>query len=82
MINLFRNSIHVLFVICFLNADTNPFKYINQDILDNMKTNIPLNRLGASEDIANLVCYLSSDLSSYITGQTINVDGGFSIKND
>ena len=53
---------------------------LNQDILDNMKKNIPLNRLGVSEDIANLVCYLSSDLSSYITGQTINIDGGMTIK--
>ncbi|MDC0145651.1 SDR family oxidoreductase, partial [bacterium] len=42
--------------------------------------NIPLNRLGSSQDIADLVCYLSSDLSSYITGQTINIDGGMTIK--
>jgi 3-oxoacyl-[acyl-carrier protein] reductase len=53
---------------------------LNQKILDNMKKNIPLNRLGVSEDIANLVCYLSSDLSSYITGQIINIDGGMTIK--
>jgi len=53
---------------------------LNQKILDNMKQNIPLNRLGVSKDIANLVCYLSSDLSSYITGQVINVDGGMTIK--
>ena len=52
---------------------------INQDILDNMKRNIPLNRLGLSEDIASLVCYLSSDISSYITGQVINIDGGMTI---
>ena len=52
---------------------------LNQDILDNMKRNIPLNRLGLSEDIASLVCYLSSDISSYITGQVINIDGGMTI---
>jgi len=53
---------------------------LNQEILNNMKKNIPLNRLGTSQDVANLVCYLSSDLSSYITGQTINIDGGMTIK--
>lgn len=53
---------------------------LNQEILNNMKRNIPLNRLGTSRDVADLVCYLSSDLSSYITGQTINIDGGMTIK--
>ena len=45
-----------------------------------MKQNIPLNKLGTSQDIANLVSFLCSDLSSYITGQVINVDGGMTIK--
>ena len=53
---------------------------LDDNILDKMKENIPLNKLGSTEDIANLVCYLSSDLSSYITGQVINVDGGMTIK--
>ena len=42
--------------------------------------NIPLNKFGTSQDIADLACYLCSDLSSYITGQVINVDGGMTIK--
>lgn len=37
---------------------------------------IPLKRGGQPEDVANLVMFLASDLSAYITGQTINVDGG------
>lgn len=37
---------------------------------------IPLKRGGTPEDVANLALFLASDLSSYITGQTINVDGG------
>jgi NAD(P)-dependent dehydrogenase (short-subunit alcohol dehydrogenase family) len=37
---------------------------------------IPLGRLAAPADIANTVAFLASDLSSYITGQTIVVDGG------
>ena len=38
---------------------------------------IPLGRTGSPDDIAALVCYLASDVSAYVTGQTISVDGGF-----
>lgn len=37
---------------------------------------IPLSRFGTAEDVAKAVLFLASDLSSYITGQTINIDGG------
>ena len=37
---------------------------------------IPLGRLGTSEEVANLVVFLASDQSSYLTGQAINVTGG------
>ena len=37
---------------------------------------IPLKRGGKPEDVANLCLFLSSDLSTFITGQVINVDGG------
>ena len=37
---------------------------------------IPLNRLGLPADVANMVCFLCSDNSSYITGQTIHINGG------
>ncbi len=37
---------------------------------------IPLKRGGTPEDVANLSLFLASDMSAYITGQTINVDGG------
>ena len=60
--------------------NTNMTKEISEEVFNNMKKNIPLDKLGKSEDVANLVCYLSSDLSSYITGQTINIDGGMTIK--
>ncbi len=38
--------------------------------------NIPLNRLGKSEDVASLVAFLASDDANYITGSTFVVDGG------
>ncbi|WP_066873767.1 3-oxoacyl-[acyl-carrier-protein] reductase [Clostridium mediterraneense] len=41
-----------------------------------IKTNLPLKRLGMVEDVANLVVFLASNKSDYITGQVINVDGG------
>ncbi len=37
---------------------------------------IPLNKFGRPEDVANAVLFLASDLSSYITGETIHVNGG------
>jgi len=38
--------------------------------------NIPMGRAGTGEDVAGLVAFLASDDAAYITGQTINVDGG------
>jgi 3-oxoacyl-[acyl-carrier protein] reductase len=46
------------------------------ELVEQYSANIPLARLGQPEDVANLVAFLSSDLSNYITGQVINVDGG------
>jgi 3-oxoacyl-[acyl-carrier protein] reductase len=49
---------------------------IPEDDIKNWLTNIPLNRPGTPEDVANLCVFLGSDMSSYITGQAINVAGG------
>ena len=40
---------------------------------------IPLNRLGVADDVANACLFLASDLSSYITGAVIDVNGGMLI---
>jgi 3-oxoacyl-[acyl-carrier protein] reductase len=49
---------------------------LSEEIVAEYIKNIPIPRLGEPEDIANLVAFLASDLSNYITGQVINVDGG------
>ena len=47
-----------------------------QEIKKSWKNNTSLNRLGTPQEIANVVAFLASDESSYITGQDISVDGG------
>jgi len=49
---------------------------LNQDAIKAWRESIPLKRGGSVTDVANLVLFLASDLSSYITGQVIHVDGG------
>jgi 3-oxoacyl-[acyl-carrier protein] reductase len=56
--------------------DTDMTSVLNEDLKESMLKNIPQNRFGEPEDVANLVLFLASDMSSYITGQVINVDGG------
>lgn len=40
---------------------------------------IPLGRLGVPEDVANMALFLASDLSNYVTGQVLSVDGGMTL---
>lgn len=49
---------------------------LKEDIKDQIAKTIPLKRMGTAEDVANVVKFLVSEDSSYITGQVINVDGG------
>ncbi|GAB4271532.1 3-oxoacyl-[acyl-carrier-protein] reductase [Thermincola ferriacetica] len=49
---------------------------LSDEIKGELQKQIPLGRLGQPEDVANLVVFLASDNASYITGQTIAVDGG------
>lgn len=56
--------------------DTDMTSVLNENLKETMLKNIPQNRFGSPEDVANLVLFLVSDMSSYITGQIINVDGG------
>ena len=53
---------------------------MTENILENVKamltSRIPMSKLGSGEDVANTVAFLSSDEASYITGETIHVNGG------
>jgi len=58
-------------------VETDMTSYLKEgDQSDKYKAGIPLGRFGTSEDIANVTLFLASDLSSYVTGQVINADGG------
>ena len=48
-------------------------------VREEWKKKIPLRRGGQVEDIANVATFLASDLSSYVTGQVIQVDGGMNM---
>ncbi len=49
----------------------------HEDILIDMAKRVPMNRLGGPEEIASAVLFLASKQASYITGNTIQVDGGY-----
>lgn len=59
--------------------ETDMMKNFSSEDKDALKESTPLNRLGRPEDIANLVYFLSTDEASFITGQIITVDGGFTL---
>tara|TARA_B100000900_G_scaffold400922_1_gene405047 strand:- start:8693 stop:9436 length:744 start_codon:yes stop_codon:yes gene_type:complete len=55
---------------------TDMFDQIDEKALNSSIERTPLNRVAEPEEIANVALFLASDLSSFITGQTIRVDGG------
>ena len=56
--------------------ETNMTEVLKQEVKDEIAKNIPLKRMGTPQDVANVVKFLASEDSSYITGQVISVDGG------
>lgn len=59
--------------------DTAMTQALPEDVRKEWASKIPLRRGGTVEDIANTALYLASDLSSYVTGQVIQVDGGMNM---
>ena len=56
--------------------ETEMTENLNEEVVQKWRNAIPLKRGGVPKDVANACVFLASDLSSYITGQVINVDGG------
>ena len=56
--------------------DTDMTRELNDDIKNALLSSIPLNRLGEAEEIAHAVAFLASAGASYITGETLHVNGG------
>lgn len=59
--------------------DTDMTKILKEEMKDQIRQQIPLKKLGQPKDVAQTVTFLASDNSAYITGQTIQVDGGLGI---
>ena len=55
---------------------TNMTDQINDEVKKSLMSRIPMNKLGNGEDVSNSVAFLASDAASYITGETIHVNGG------
>ena len=49
---------------------------LSEEVVQGWRDGIPLKRGGKPADVANACVFLASDLSSYITGQVLHVDGG------
>lgn len=60
-------------------VETDMTDKLAQGIKDNLVLNIPMGRIGEAKEIANVALFLASDLSSYITGQVIGVNGGMAM---
>jgi NAD(P)-dependent dehydrogenase (short-subunit alcohol dehydrogenase family) len=52
---------------------------LNEEQFEAIRAGVPIGRLGAPQDVANAYLYLASDLSSYVTGAVIDVNGGMHI---
>tara|TARA_B100000900_G_C20555000_1_gene706387 strand:- start:12 stop:746 length:735 start_codon:yes stop_codon:yes gene_type:complete len=56
--------------------ETNMTEKINESFKEVLLSRIPMSKLGTGDDVSNTVAFLASDLASYITGETVHVNGG------
>ena len=62
-----------------LTADEIWADVLPEDVKTALLAKIPEGKLGEAQDIANVVAFLASDEAQYITGQTININGGMAM---
>ena len=69
--------------ICPAESETDTLKMIlgmdSDEVRAEMKASIPLGRFSLPEDIANAALWLGSDEASFVTGTSVDVDGGYSL---
>ena len=71
------SNINVNAVACGM-IDTDMTKCYSEDEIKQFVYDLPLMRIGKADDVAKLIYFLASEDSNYITGQIINIDGGYS----
>ncbi len=59
--------------------DTEMNGHLSAEIMEELKDETPVNRIGTPQDVADAVMFLASEKASFITGQVLSVDGGFII---
>ena len=59
--------------------ETDIIESVNKERLETMLKKVPVGRIGSTEEVASLVYFLSSEESSYITGQVIHINGGLTM---
>ena len=75
VLNLQRLLIYLLSLVqVFITTEMT--EGLPEDLKEGMLKQIPLAKLGQPEDIAKAVVFFASDSSNYITGQTLQIDGG------
>ena len=60
-------------------VETDMASEMNEEYREKILSNIPLGRLGQTQEVAEIVCFLLSDSAKYITGQVIQADGGIAM---
>ena len=70
--NVLVNSVAPGFTLTELTKSTN-----TKEELNNLQEKIPMKRLAEPKEIANLVLFLASEMNTYLTGQNIIIDGGY-----
>ena len=59
--------------------DTSMTEVLPEKLRKEMAAGIPMKRIGLPQDVANVISFLCSDESSYVTGEVIRVDGGMAM---
>lgn len=59
--------------------ETPMYNDVSDEVIESFNKAIPLGRFGTAKDVADAIIFLSSSYAEYITGETLRVDGGFSV---